>query len=960
MILDLFKAQVNSTPEQRAVVFNGTVLTYRELDIQSDRLAQYLQTAYEVTSEKLVAVLLDQSEWMIISILAVVKSGGAFVPVDPHNPVDRMQQILGECEPAVLLTDSSNLFNLQGFECPIFAVDIQLDGLAASEQPLVNKSDENSLMYVIYTSGTTGKPKGVAVERSSFTNYINWFIESFWISNSDSALLLSSFAFDLGYTSIWGTLLTGGCLHIISENPGQYPGKVLMYLAANRISFIKTTPSLFYVLTSIPEFETQTLSLRLVVLGGEAIRFDDINRFRKRYSDVIFDNEYGPTEGTVGMMMEVLSPDDSDNVQIIGKPAKNTEAYVLGKNGKLLPVGITGEIYIGGACLARGYLKNETLTSEKFVPHPYKPGARLYKTGDQGKWLPDGRMVYLGRTDEQVKVHGYRVELEEINKHLRAHDSVREAVTITLPDNEGMNYLVSYYLADQEIDSRLIRTFLSATLPGYMVPAHVIHIHNMPVNKNGKLDKQALPKPLDAAVARAIVPPANDMEEKLVVIWREVLGLKQISVEDDFFHVGGDSIKAIQIASRMYRQNYKLEVKDIFQRPSIRKLAASIVTLDRTVDQSLVTGRVPMTPIQKRFFESGKKHPNHYNQSVLLHIRERISVQSIQDIMKEILLHHDALRMTFVKEGNEVFQINRDAGFVFDVTEYDLSGAANAHEILTSEANILQTAIDLFSGPLIKLGLFHMADSDRLLIVIHHLVMDGVSFRILFEDLEELFRQTKAGHSLSLPLKTDAFKTWAEKLGIYSDSKRFLREKEFWKRQEQSPVEVIPYDFPASDRPVEFMRSFFELPEDQTEQLLTTVNRAFHTEVNDILMAALALGISRTFSIHHISIALEGHGREEIMPDITVNRTVGWFTSIYPVLLHVNELFDLQAVIRESKETLRQIPNKGIGYGILRYITRDDNRKDIEFNHTPQIAFNYLGQFDTDVSQSAFGGSGGK
>jgi amino acid adenylation domain-containing protein/non-ribosomal peptide synthase protein (TIGR01720 family) len=506
-----------------------------------------------------------------------------------------------------------------------------------------------------------------------------------------------------------------------------------------------------------------------------------------------------------------------------------------------------------------------------------------------------------------------------------------------------------------------LRHYLETVLPEYMIPSRFITLKELPLTPSGKIDRQTLANlgMMDTDRNREYVPPKNEIEEKIVEVWESVLGRKGIGVNENFFTIGGDSIKAIQIVARMNKAGYKVRTRDIFRDPTISALAPLVTRVARMVDQSGVTGIIPLVPGQKGFFELSDIHPHHYNQSVMFYSEERLFMDKLRPIFVKIQEHHDALRMSFeTDENGQVIQTNHSPDYPLSIEEYDLCNRQDREEILEAlerKANQIQASIDLEKGPLMKIGLFHLEDGDRLLIVIHHLVVDTVSWRILFEDIVTLYRQHREGEELALPPKTGSFKQWAETLAQYADSELFLKEKNYWAQLESIPVPQIPEDFMETDNYVkDAEHQEFRLDQDETHRLLTGVNHAFGTEINDILLTAFGLGIRETFGQDRLLIALEGHGREEIEEQVDISRTVGWFTSVYPVLLELSFPQDLTRQIKEIKESLRQVPNKGIGYGILKYLTSGRHKEGIEFKQQPRISFNYLGQFDADVEQMAF------
>ncbi|HLP46384.1 MAG TPA: amino acid adenylation domain-containing protein, partial [Candidatus Kapabacteria bacterium] len=564
---------------------------------------------------------------------------------------------------------------------------------------------------------------------------------------------------------------------------------------------------------------------------------------------------------------------------------------------------------------------------------------------------------FFGRIDDQIKIRGYRVELQEIEIVLKSYNSIKDAIVLTRENNTGESEICAYYVSETgTLNKPSLREYIEKRLPSYMIPAHLLELEKIPLTPNGKVDKNALPGPV-ADSSGEYLPPRTEIEKKLVEIWENVLGVKKIGINDNFFAVGGDSIKTIQIASRLNTAGYRLQMKDIFNYPTISQLASLVKLEQSTAEQSEVTGTIPLTPVQRWFFEEPFPAPHHFNQAVMFYAPEGFDKQILINVFTRIQEHHDILRATYRKNpyNKEIIQIIDGGDYPLSFREYDLKKQENSLTEFNHKINEIQAGIELENGPLMKLGLFHLDDGDRLLIVIHHLAIDGVSWRILFEDIETLYSQYKRGEKPVLPPKTGSFKQWSEKLSLYADSKTFLKEKIYWAQLEEKSVPEIKKDFEIEANIEKDIQGLsFTLDQEETNLLLTKVNRAYKTEINDILLTALGLGIKKAFSHDRLLVALEGHGREEILEGIDINRTVGWFTSVYPVMLDMCHMGDPGRQIKEIKETLRRIPNKGMGYGILKYLTAAEHKKELEFKLKPQISFNYLGQFDADVKKISF------
>lgn len=809
-------------------------------------------------------------------------------------------------------------------------------------------SDASHLAYVIYTSGSTGRPKGVLIEHRGLTNYIWWAQEVYVKGEKTNFPLYSSISFDLTVTSIFTPLITGNTIIVYD---GEDKTALLQSIVQDpRVDIIKLTPAHLQVLKEM-NIADQT-SVRRMIVGGENLSTRLAQSIHEQFEGRIeICNEYGPTETVVGCMIYCYdaAKDRRESVPI-GTAAANTSIYVLDENMKPAPIGVPGEIYISGAGVARGYLNRPELTAEKFVDDPFEPGAKMYKTGDLAKWLADGNIEYAGRIDEQVKIRGYRIELGEIEAALLQEEAVKEAVVTARVDAHGFKQLCAYYVSGGQTTAARLRKQLSHSLAGYMVPAYFIELDEMPLTSNGKINKKGLPAPdfelQDRAEYKA---PRTKAEEILVSAWESVLGAENISILDNFFELGGDSIKSIQVSSRLKQSGYKMEIKDLFQYATIAELSQHIKQNLRTADQGEVKGKVSLTPIQHWFFEQTTIDPHYYNQAVMLHAPEGFRETPLRQTLQKLAEHHDALRMTFqtTEKGYEAHHAEIAQGGLYHLEVLNLKAESDPGQTIEAKADEIQSSMHLSDGPLMKAGLFQCADGDHLLIAIHHLMVDGVSWRILLEDLVTGYRQAENGQVIQLPQKTDSFQLWAKRLSEYAQSETIKQEQEYWTKIEQTEIKPLPKDFQETHTTAKDSETATaEWTKEETELLLKQANRAYNTEINDLLLTSLGLSISHWSGLDRIPIHLEGHGREQIIQDMDISRTVGWFTSLYPVVLHAQPGKEISDYIKTTKEGLRQIPHKGIGYGIARYLSGGMPSK-----LDPEIIFNYLGQFDQDLQQ---------
>ncbi|QNN43948.1 amino acid adenylation domain-containing protein [Pedobacter roseus] len=941
-IVDLFEEQVLLCPEHTAVVFGSVRLSYSELNMLSNRLAHYLREVHGIGAGDLVGILQDRSDLLIVSILGVLKSGGAYVPIDPDYPRDRIDYMLRDSGCGILLTQTEYVFGLESFPGELFAVDIQLSGLDTSAENPVGVSGADDLAYVIYTSGSTGMAKGCSVTMSSLFNYVHWS-NGYYFEGLESVNFgfYTSLSFDLTITSIFCSLTQGGILTVYGSYEELTDIFSSVFSDDSFVNCIKLTPSHIHVLAHL-SLSSSTVSR--VIIGGEQVLSFHIKTLKELGGSLMrIYNEYGPTESTVGVIVNEVEKVDPDVSSIpIGRPISNSRVYILDVSGHLCGIGIPGEICVSGAGLARGYLNRPELTAERFVPNPYLAGELMYLTGDIGRWLPDGNIEFLGRADDQVKVRGYRIELGEIESVLQGHADVDSCVVVARENSSGDKDLIAYVVGSEGLDVSVLRGYLGGILPQYMVPGHYVGLASLPLTPNGKVDRRSLPDPegLELGSGREYVAPRTETERALVSVYQDVLKKAGIGIREDFFALGGDSIKSIQVVSRLKQQGYSLTIQDVLLYPVIEELSLYVRSVSRSVDQGVFQGVIPLSPIQHYFLggSSGDKH--HYNQSVLLSSSEPISPEGLRACLGHLVLHHDSLRMVYFQDEHGWVQENlgSEQGFSLDILPYE-PGAS-----FVSACESVQSGIDLGTGPLLKACLFQGDGSDRLLLVVHHLVVDGVSWRILFEDLSVLYSQYSSGNALVLPAKTDSFGYWQSVQMDYSLSPRLSGESAYWSSLEDAGADLLPMDKPGGSNLVSDGASCsFTLGLEETSRLLTECYSSYRTDINDILLTALSLGLTDVFGLDRVMVKLEGHGREDIGGDTDISRTVGWFTTMYPVVFDMGYRTDTVRQLIEVKESLHRVPNKGIGYGILRYLCGCDYRL------SPGISFNYLGDFGSGL-----------
>ncbi|MFF0826469.1 tyrocidine non-ribosomal peptide synthetase TycA [Brevibacillus sp. NPDC003359] len=950
-IHQLFEEQAEAVPHRVAIVYENERLTYQELNRKANQLARAL-IEKGITTDSIVGVMMEKSIEYVTAILAILKAGGAYVPIDIEYPRDRIQYILQDSQTQIVITEKnvSQLVYDVGYRGSVVVLEEEkLDSRPDSNLHLPSKPTD--LAYVIYTSGTTGKPKGTMLEHKGIANLQSFFQHTFGVTPADRIGQFASMSFDASVWEMFMALLTGASLYVLSKQTIHDFISFENYLIENELTIITLPPT--YLTHLNPDHIT---TLRIMITAGSAANFPLVNRWKNK---VRYVNAYGPTETSIcATIWEAPSNTLVNQTIPIGKPIQNTCAYIVNDELQLQPIGSEGELCIGGVGLARGYWNRPDLTADKFVENPFVPGEKMYRTGDLAKWLPNGEIEFLGRIDHQVKIRGHRIELGEIESVLLKHDQIKEAVVVAREDQHDQPYLCAYFISQLEVTPTQIREYAAQKLPAYMLPSYFVKLNKMPLTPNDKVDRKALPEPdFTAQTNSAYEAPRNQTESILATVWQEILGIEKIGIRDNFYSLGGDSIQAIQVAARLHAYQLKLDTKDLLNYPTISQVALFVKSTTRKSDQGIIEGPVTLTPIQQWFFEKNFTNMFHWNQSYVLYREEGIDPEAIRKALDKILSHHDALRMVYQRENGRIVQQNRGLGNeLYHFQHYDLTSHSDIQQVIEEETRRLHSSMNLQEGHLVKVALFHTLQGDHLFLAIHHLVMDGISWRILFEDLATAYSQVLAGKNIVLPEKTDSFKNWAVWLNEYANSDELLRELPYWENLELGARNAsLPKDFETAGSKQKSIRNIqVGLLAEETEQLLKQANSAYQTEINDLLLAALGLAVAEWSRLDQIVINLEGHGREDVIEQANVTRTIGWFTSQYPVLLDLSQIRHLPEHIKCMKENLRKIPNKGIGYEIIKYMTEPEKRRSLSFSLQPEVTFNYLGQFDSGLNSEQF------
>ncbi|MFQ3244132.1 MAG: amino acid adenylation domain-containing protein [Arenicella sp.] len=976
-IHQLFIEQVAINPDKVAVVYQDETLSYQQLYDKSHALALYLQSL-GVEPDSLVGLCVERSSEMMVGILGILLAGGAYLPLDPAYPDDRLAYMLQDSQTAIVLTKEKlkdQLNSLVEKNTTLITFD-QLEGqlqwpeivdhvsqLKGKRVKLTSEVKPHHLAYVIYTSGSTGKSKGVAIEHRSVINMVLSQVQDLSIVKEDTLLQNFSISFDGAVYEMYLALLSGASLVISSKEEQSDPIKFLNCLVKKTVSVATITPSF---LTAIGK---QLLPLRLLISAGESANKDILQFHLENKIDCI--NAYGPTEASVCVSYYKLNlVNNHINSIPIGSPINNTQIFVLDQYSNPAPIGVPGELHIAGDGLARGYLNRPELTEEKFIPNPFNPGTRMYKSGDLARWLEDGNIECLGRIDTQVKIRGFRIELGEIEAQLNQYPGIKESIVIT-QEREGSKTLVAHYVAKGSNESQSvnlahedIRAYLQQTLPEHMLPSLFVGLEAIPLTPNGKVDHRALER-IDVSVesSQAYLAPRNATETQLVAIWAGVLNLEleKIGVNDNFFELGGDSIKTIQIVSKAIEHHIYFDTRDMLKHQNIHDLLQHCDTTKSNEilkEEDTLRGPVDLSPIQSYFFGHVQTDVHHFNQSVLLNMNVRLSIEVLQELIIPLLKQHDALRLRYTKDGNDWQQ--RYVGSVADTPDalgihsYDIAALDEKEipEYIEQTCNHWQTRLDLEKGPIMRWVYFDSKGNgcDQLAIIVHHLVIDGVSWRILFEDLNHLIGQQLTQQELQLSQKRSSYRNWVDSLAAYKESKQGQKDLAFWIEQSDKAQHTSNAFVAKVYRNQDIHHTNVLLSKPNTEKLLKHCHQAYGTDINDLLLTALMLSYYQATGNNNLMLDLEGHGREQIDPAIDITKTLGWFTSFYPVSFELSNPEDIGQSIKEVKTALHKIPNKGVGFSIFRHINQHEAIKEIP---EAQVIFNFLGDFKLNERELA-------
>ena len=971
-----FERQVERTPDAVALAAFGAdearfELSYAELNRRANRVAHGLR-AMGVVPNQLVGLRTERNAELVIGILAILKAGGAYLPLDPVYPKERVAFMLEDSSVAIVLTQTKLKADLAGIAATVICLDEPIAAGTQADDNLPGVNGAGDLAYVIYTSGSTGKPKGVRITHQNvwrlFASTDHWY----GFNERDVWPLFHSYAFDVSVWEFWGAYLHGGRLVVVPYWVSRSPEAFRELVVRERVTVLNQTPSAFqqYLQAELAQPPAEH-TLRFIIFAGEALELQSLRPWFERYGDTkpVLVNKYGITETTVHVTYRPITLADLDAGagSVIGVPMLDLNIYILDPQGEPVPIGVPGEMYVSGPGVGLGYLNRPELTAQRFLPDPFDagPNARMYRSGDLARRLDNGDIEYLGRMDQQVKIRGFRIELGEIEALIAQNGLVRQVAVIAREDVAGDKRLVAYLVASDQQGQIVeqLRERIRAVMPDYMMPAHFVFMPALPLTQNGKLDRRALPVPTVSRNEndKPFIAPRNPTEQVIADVWKAVLRIDRVSVDDHFFELGGDSILSIQVIARCRQQGLKLTPRDLFSRPTIAQLAEAVVTapVGVKVSSEPATGEVPLTPIQHWFFEQQFADPHHWNQAFLFQVPPDLDLPTLEVALRKLLTRHDALSMRYGQNaaGHWIQQYGVDESNL-RLGQIDLSSVARQDQTAAIERHAAaeQATFDLAAGPLFRAVHFKLGADvrGRLLLAIHHLVVDGVSWRVLREDLESLYFAAAGGSVPPILEKTSSLQTWAKALHEHAQSAVVKDTFEQWRTLASKPALVLPHHAAGQLPHAATGMLTTRLSRDETLALLQHLPGVFKTQINDALLTALALSLQRWAGGKTVRIDLEGHGREYLADGVDVSRTVGWFTTLFPVALDIEPGKDAVDTLLAVKDELRRIPDRGLSYGLLRYLSSDTTlRGSLADIPASPVLFNYLGQFDAVVADSA-------
>lgn len=944
-IVGLFEHQVFLRPDANAVIYGEERLTYQELSQKVNQVAGYLIDSCKIESEDIVGIAMDRSIHMLVSIMGVLKAGGAYVPIDVEYPIKRIQTMINDSKMKVVITESKYdaLLHETHIGCSGLDTYICIDQIQDLDQyggNIEDRSKPDGLAYIIYTSGSTGNPKGAMLEHIGMVNHLCAKIHELEITENSVIAQSASHCFDISVWQFLCVLAVGGTTVIYPKMQVLNISIYIRQLIEDKVSILEVVPSYFTQMMEIMADEKIALEqLKYIVVTGEELKYEMIKQWLMRFPNTPILNAYGPTETSDDITHCIFREVPTETRVPIGKPIQNANIYIVDNDMNLCPVNVRGEIVVSGCPVGRGYLNNPQKTKEVFKTDPFQTGetCRLYKTGDIGRWLPDGTIEFFGRKDHQVKIRGFRIELGEIERTVLSHESVSEVIVIP---RENQSYICAYIVCIKDVGISELKAYLSERLPEYMVPSYIVKLDKMPVTSNGKINRKELPEPeKEVSGSQEYQAPRNELEQKIASILETVLKVERVGVYDDFFEIGGDSLKAILILMKVSELGIRVEPSDFFKNPTLDFLSSKGTSLENVIDEEQVEGKITMLPVQKWFFEQNYTDAHFYNRSYVVYRKDGFDLEMVKVIFTKIFEHHDGLRMIFpVIDGQRTAVIKSHKNFVPDIHVVEQKDSS-----IEEELEYLNQSIDLEQGPLLKLGIINAEQGSYLCIAVHRLIADPVSIQIIIQDVVLAMKNYLDKKSFAFPEKTTSYMKWGEALKEFEQRKEIQEQLPYWKKivNETVPSIFVKSDIPKHNRSLDKkMLVRYSLQEDETIQFSKMANSLTEVEVMDILLTTLYISLNKWSGLEQFMLYIGGNGRNSFINDMNVTRTTGWFNIQYPFYLSFNRNSSVLDIIKEINQKRKEIPMQGIGYGMLRYL---GDHSELIFEREPEINFNYIG-----------------
>ncbi len=938
-IHELFEDQVRKTPNKIALQFEEKYLTYNELNNKANQIAEVLRNE-GIKPNKIVGIMIERSIEMIIGIFGILKAGGAYLPIDPDYPRDRINYMFEDSGAGIVLTSQNIDQKINKSIKKIYIEDNKIYSIKPSI--LRNMNSSSDLAYVIYTSGSTGKPKGVMIEHKSINNFITGITEKIDFSEDKNILCLTTISFDIFVLETLLPLIKGLKITIANEKEQHDPNLLIELIRISGINMLQLTPSRLKMIFKSNSDLSCFNKVEAIMIGGEACSFQ-LKEKLKTYTNAKIYNMYGPTETTVWSTINEITNLENPN---IGKPIINTNIYIVNKEKQLQPVGNIGELCIAGDGLARGYINSPELTSERFIPNPFEAGKLMYRTGDLAKWCLDGSIDFIGRKDNQVKIRGFRIETDEIEKRLLKHELIKEALVIAGEYENGENYLCAYLVTDKNIKPYDIREFLAEKLPDYMIPTYFVNIEEIPLTPNGKVNRKALPEPNSALVSMEIVKPENEIEDELIGVWKKILEIAEVGTNQNFFEVGGHSLKAISLATEVLKKfDVDIAISEIFRLKTIKRIAEYIVVADKKpfvqINPAPKLKFYPVSSSQKRMFLINQREniSINYNISVPIIIKGKIDIKRFEKAFEIMIERHESLRTSFDLVNGEIIQyIHEEIDFKIDHIEIDPS---KKDEFILDFIK----PFDLKKAPLFRVCLAYLNSDEYLLVMdIHHIIADGFSIGLILNEFISLYN----GKNLSKPrLQYKDYAVWQKEL---LNSEVIKKQETYWRKVLSGEIPYInmPTSYKRTDSPQYVGETVKFTIEAKNTEMLKIIANKHNATLSSILLTIYLILLNRYSQQNDIIIGSIVAGRN--FPEL--EHIIGTFNNFLPIRFYVDSNLEFEKFLNESnKSIMKSYENMDYPYDkmIENFLKNPDHSRNPFFD----IVFNFHNELDFGFSEQS-------